>query len=291
MQPDSMHIKTKPIQAQNADNPTVVNDRVTEAWRLLLGEDLHYGYFEHAGESLREATFRLMSRMANWARVGADMSILDVGCGIGNPARFLAKHHGCRVTGISTSAVGLELATALTKASGLDQRATFCMADGMANGLPDSSFDCVWIMESSHLMPHKEMLLAESARVLRAGGRLILCDIIRRDPIPLLELVRDFAHFKCIDAVFGKVKMESLELYSRSAGASGLTVDRIEDISAETLPTIGCWKSNALASRDRVIELVGAAYWSQFIQACDYLTALWRSNKLGYGMLLARREA
>src|ERR1035438_5412832 len=142
MRSDAM--QTNPTHGEDANNPSVVYDRVTEAWRLLLGEDLHYGYFEDASEPLGEATLRLTRRIANWADAGADMSILDVGCGIGNPARFLAKHHGCRVTGISPSAVGLGLATALTNASGLEQRVNFSVADGMANGLPDSAFDCVW---------------------------------------------------------------------------------------------------------------------------------------------------
>ena len=85
--------------------------------------------------------------------------------------------------------------------------------------------------------------------------------------------------------------MESLEFYVKLAESSGLVVDRIQDISAETLPTFECWRRNAHSNRDRVIELVGATYWSQFIHACDFLTALWQSNKLGYGMLLARRDA
>ncbi len=282
---------TKPTRAADTHNPTVVYDRVTEAWRLLLGEDLHYGYFEDPSEPLGEATLKLTCRMADWAEVDAGVRILDVGCGIGNPARFLAQKYGCRVTGISTSAVGLELATALTKAAGLDQRVDFRLADGMANGLPDSSFDCAWIMESSHLMPRKGDLLSESARVLRPGGRLVLCDIIRRNPIPLQELMRNLARFQCLDSVFGKAKMEPLELYATLAESSGLAVVRVEDISAETLLTFERWKTNALANRDRVIELAGEAYWDRFMDACGYLDELWRSNKLGYGMVLARKKA
>jgi 27-O-demethylrifamycin SV methyltransferase len=279
------------MQSEHSNNPTVVYDRVTEAWRLLLGEDLHYGYFADPTEPLAEATSRLTRRMADWLRLSADVEILDVGCGIGNPARFLAKHYGCRVRGISTSAVGLALATALTKGQCLDQRVAFYQADGMENGFPDSSFDCVWVMESSHLMPRKNALLAESARVLRPGGRFILCDIIRCNPIPLPELIRDLAKFKCLDEVFGKAKMEPLETYVRLAEANRLVVERVEDVSSETLPTFEKWSANAHANRDRVIELTGEAYWRQFVDACDYLTTFWQSKRLGYGMLLGRKTA
>lgn len=276
--------------SEHLNNPTVVYDRVTEAWRLLLGEDLHYGYFADPTEPLAEATSRLTRHMADWLQLSPDVEVLDVGCGIGNPARFLAKHYGCRVRGISTSAVGLALATALTKGQRLDQRVAFYQADGMENGFPNSSFDCVWVMESSHLMPRKNALLAESARVLRPGGRFILCDIIRCNPIPLPELVRDLAKFRCLDEVFGKAKMESLETYVRLAEANRLVVERVEDVSSETLPTFEKWSANAHANRDRVIELTGEAYWRQFVDACDYLTTFWQSKKLGYGMLLGRKR-
>jgi cyclopropane fatty-acyl-phospholipid synthase-like methyltransferase len=279
------------MTSQPVTNPTAVYDRVTESWRLLLGEDLHYGYFTDAAEPLASATAGLTRLMADWAALRSDLEVLDVGCGIGAPARFLASQYRCRVTGISTSKIGLERAAALTEAQGLDDRISFLEADGMRNGLPDSSFDRVWILESSHLMPRKGDLMSEASRVLRPGGRLVLCDIILRGPVSLPELIRDLPRFQLLDAVFGKAKMDTLETYSNLARENGLAVERTEDISLQTLPTFDRWRSNAYANRVAVIEMVGETYWKQFIEACDWLTVLWQSGKFGYGIICARKAA
>jgi 27-O-demethylrifamycin SV methyltransferase len=160
----------------------------------------------------------------------------------------------------------------------------------MANGFADSSFDRVWIMESSHLMPHKNELIAESARVLRPGGQLILCDIILRSKIPLAELVRNLGAFKSLDVVFGKAKMELLETYGNLAQDNGLVVSRSEDVSDAVLPTFEHWRKNARDHRSQIVELVGEDYWERFLAACDSLTTLWEQGKLGYGILLASKQ-
>jgi 27-O-demethylrifamycin SV methyltransferase len=64
--------------SEHLNNPTVVYDRVTEAWRLLLGEDLHYGYFADPTEPLAEATSRLTRHMADWLQLSPDVEVLDV---------------------------------------------------------------------------------------------------------------------------------------------------------------------------------------------------------------------
>jgi SAM-dependent methyltransferase len=221
--------------------------------------------------------------MAAWLQLSADVEILDVGYGIGNPARLAGKRH-LHERGWAGAGYGADQGP-------VPGPACHPPPGGWhGNGFPDSSFDCVWVMESSHLMPRNNALLAESARVLRPEGRFILCDM-RCSPIRLPKLIRDLAKFKCLDAVFGKVrKMESLETHVRLAEANRLVVERVEDVSSETLPTFKKWIANAHANRDRVIELTGETYWRQFVDACDYLTTFWQSKMLGYGMLLGRKR-
>src|SRR5271165_3792406 len=183
-------------------------DRITASWLLLLGSNLHYGYFLSPTESLSMATTRLTTVMATRAHLAPGLEVLDVGCGVGYPAIFLAENYGCMVTGISTSVAGVEMARETAQRSKSLGNVQFVARDGMANGFPDCSFDCVWVMESSHLMFRKERLLSESARVLRPGGRVILCDIILRSVIPMPDLIRNLGTFRMLDAVFGKAKME-----------------------------------------------------------------------------------
>src|SRR5713101_462355 len=85
-------------------------DRVTGPWSLLLGENLHYGLFESEADDLPTATRRLTELMVDAAEIVEGAEVLDVGCGTGAPACYLAGRFGARVTGITTSKVGVAAA-------------------------------------------------------------------------------------------------------------------------------------------------------------------------------------
>jgi cyclopropane fatty-acyl-phospholipid synthase-like methyltransferase len=281
----------KPQPAEEASNAAVVYDRVTQAWQLMMGNDLHFGVFAEPDTQLPDAAERLTRKMAEWAQLDATTRVLDVGCGIGGPALTIASWSGCHVTGISTSQVGVQTASRRAEAAGLAGRVEFLVRDGMANGFPDAAFDRVWIMESSHLMEQKEVLLAESARVLRPGGSLVLCDIVVRNTIPFQYLVRNLAEFENLNTVFGKQHVAELNSYTQAAEKAGLTAIRTADISAEVFPTMENWRRNATLHRDALLDLIGDEYLAQFVRACSFLERLWSEQRLGYAMLVAQKPA
>ena len=167
--------------------PAAHYDHVHRAWRLLMGEEFHYGFFEGPETPLEQATAALTGQMLTRAHIGAGDRVLDVGCGTGRQACDLAESLNADVLGITTSASGVAAATALAA----DRRLTgarFQQRDGTNNGLPDAAFDVIWVLESSHLMRDRKALLGECVRVLAPGGRLVLCDIIRKREIPFLEV-------------------------------------------------------------------------------------------------------
>ena len=275
-----------------SDDPSLHYDRVTQAWVHLLGEDLHYGHFRSPGETLSGATENLIALMAKRGDIHGSstaLEVLDVGCGIGNPAFYLARRHGCRVTGISTSEVGLTTARKRATELGLAESVVFRHADGMSNGLSDAGWDRVIVLESSHLMPRKDALMAECARVLRPGGCIVLCDVIHRRAIGVAELVPNAKEFNVLRRVFGRAKMEPLEVYKQLAQQSGLEVISCEDISEAVLPTFARWRENAHRHREEVQELIGPESWQQFLEACDVLTSFWEQRLLGYGVIVARK--
>jgi cyclopropane fatty-acyl-phospholipid synthase-like methyltransferase len=271
-------------------DPERYYDRVMPAWRLLMGNNLHYGYFESPHEDLDAATHNLTLRVANHARLDAGLDVLDVGCGDGQTSCFLAEHFGCRVIGISTGKKGVDKARRLSRARGLSRRVAFRLRDGMDNGFPDGSFDRVWVIQSSHFMLDKRRLLDECVRVLRPGGRLALGDIMLRAPLPMIEVVRHREEFLLLHRVFGRAKMESLQVYQSLAEESGLRVDVLEDVTAETFPTFDRWRRNAVACRDEVSKLVGETLWREFLVACDVLERFWTQGWFGYGVLAGERK-
>lgn len=262
-------------------------DRVTDAWGLLLGPELHYGDFAGGATTLREATVALTERMLDAARPAAGEHVLDVGCGTGAPACQLAQTAGVEVTGITTSKVGVEAARERAAAEGLADRVRFEQRDGMANGFPDASFDVAWVLESSHLMRDRDRLLAECARVLRPGGRLALCDIVLRRPMPFEEVRRLRGPLALLRDVFGDARMEQLETYAELAEAAGLEVTAQVDLTAATRPTFEAWRQNAAEHRDVVVAQLGEHGWQQFVDSCDVLEGFWDDGTLGYGLLAA----
>jgi 27-O-demethylrifamycin SV methyltransferase len=266
-------------------------DRVTPAWRYLLGEELHYGMFGSGDEDLPRATAELTNRMARAAELRAGLEVLDVGCGTGAPACAIARHHDVNVVGITTSAVGVEAATGRAEAEGLADHVRFAVRDGMDNGFPDACFDRIWVLESSHLMPARDRLIDECARVLRPGGRIALCDIIRRREISIPEIRGQLREFHLLRQVFGDARMESLEMYRELMIAAGLVVDDEEDLTLATRPTFDRWRANAEANREAAAELLGTDDYAAFIESTHVLESFWDDGTLGYGIIAATKPA
>jgi 27-O-demethylrifamycin SV methyltransferase len=271
--------------------PAAHYDRVTAAWKLLLGEELHYGVFESGDEPLDVATGALTERMIDAARLGTGLSVLDVGCGTGAPTVALAKRFGVSVLGITTSEVGVEAARARAAASSLSGLVSFEVRDGTDNGLPGESFDRVWVLESSHLMRERGRLVSECARVLRPQGVMVLCDITRQREISFKEVRDRRDDFVTLRTAFGDARMEPLELYAELATSAGLTVERTVDLTRATLPTFDRWRANAVENTDEVRALIGDDGLDAFVRATEILERFWEDGTFGYGLLAAVKPA
>lgn len=271
-------------------NPEAHYDRITEAWDYLIGGDFHFGYFDVPTRTLPEATQALTALMAHCACIQPGARVLDIGCGTGGPAIYLAQTYGCSVLGISNSTVGIEQARKRGVHAGLNGRVQFSVAEGTATGLPSLAFDVVWIMESSHLIPEKDQLLRESERLLRPGGKLCLCDIVSCRKTPLDEVLKLRREFTTLQRVFGRVKTQPLECYVRVLEEIGLNVEA-EDISAKVLPTFAHWKENAERHAQSVAELIGNNEVEQFLSACNIMLRFWKDRRFGYAVLVATKPA
>ncbi len=202
-------------------------DGVTLFYRHGWGECFHFAPFSgrETVPAAIEAQHRLLVRAAG---IKATHRVLDLGCGIGGPARSLARLTGAHVTGVTISPEQVKTARQLTRRQRLEGCCEVVLGDAMKLAYPDASFDVVVTIESACHMPDKAAFYAECARVLRPGGRLAGWDWIFT-PRGDVEAERR-EHAEPICAYFALPALSTLEEIGEHLRAAGLSVVRLEDL-------------------------------------------------------------
>ena len=145
--------------------------------------------------------------------------VLEVGSGRGGGASYLSRYlQPLSVTGLDFSQEAVDLCSRHRKAPGL----AFIRGDAQSMPFPDSSFDSVINIESSHCYPSMGKFLSEVHRVLRPGGSFLFADLRSSDGL---------------DALHGQF------------GASALNLEREDDITANVLTALR-------VDNDRKLQLI-----------------------------------
>jgi SAM-dependent methyltransferase len=113
------------------------------------------------------------------------MHVLDVGCGIGGPARYFAAEHGVRVMGIDLTAEFVRTAESLTKLVHLDGKASFEQGSALAMPFKAGSFDAAYMFHVGMNIADKNALFQDVARVLKSGARFSIYDLMRTSDAPI----------------------------------------------------------------------------------------------------------
>ncbi len=111
------------------------------------------------------------------AGLSAGMRVVDVGCGIGGPARALAHYFGCDVVGVDLTEAFCDAAMMLNERTGMAHRVRIRHGSALDLPLEDGSVDVVWMQHVGMNIQQKTDLWGEAARVLRPGGTLALYEV------------------------------------------------------------------------------------------------------------------
>jgi len=125
----------------------------------------------HGGQ--RAATIELADHLH---LTGAE-NMLDVGCGIGGPSRYLAKTYRCHVTGLDLTAEFVRVATMLAQRTAMSDRVTYRRGSALDMPFDDETFDVLWCQNACMNIADRDRLYREMNRVLKPRGRLALQDV------------------------------------------------------------------------------------------------------------------
>jgi SAM-dependent methyltransferase len=121
------------------------------------------------------------SELASATGIEPSTRVLDLGCGIGGPARYLAATFGCKVTGVDLSPGFIDAADYLTARCGLSDRVTFQTGDALQLPFEDGAFDIVYLQHVAMNIEDRTALYNEVRRILALGGRLATYDVVLRE--------------------------------------------------------------------------------------------------------------
>lgn len=122
----------------------------------------------------------------------ADMRVLDIGSGLGGPARHMARLVGCQVLGVDLTPGFVATANDLSRITGLDDRTSFVVGDATALG-SHGRFEAATLLHVGMHVPDKTALFSAVAGMLEPGGRFGIYDIMATGDLASLAFPQPFA--------------------------------------------------------------------------------------------------
>ncbi|KAL9019554.1 MAG: hypothetical protein Q9185_003174 [Variospora sp. 1 TL-2023] len=253
----------------------------SEYYYSLWGEHLHHGYFLDPADTKERAQTRLVELLLDRARLEKGSNVLDVGCGMGGTSRYLAKHHGCNVTGVTISEKQVEMAVRLTmdeagvhvtskvagdpiKLAAGSARFLELDAEELRQHFPEpGTFDCVWISEAMSHLPEKKLFFQNAARLLTTNGKLVIADWFKAENLTLEQLEADIKPIEdgmllpplCTQTQYTQLGKEvGLQVFSESLDISS-DVAKTWDISWSLIQSPALWAFAFSQGRDGIAFL------------------------------------
>ena len=151
-------------------------DNTSNAWNAIWGPHIHHGFYDSKSSALspKKAQELLIEKLCSLIKLQPNQKILDVGCGLGYTAFYLAVHYHSIVTGITLSQYQIERALETTKRLNLINLSFFIEDAHRLRRFQKEEFDIVWSLESCEQFYDKALFIQQAKRVLKPNGKLLL---------------------------------------------------------------------------------------------------------------------
>jgi cyclopropane fatty-acyl-phospholipid synthase-like methyltransferase len=262
------------------DSPTAFFDRTYGATQVELSREIREAAF---GEDIGQFSWTTADEHRRFqAGLGLENGshVLDVACGSGGPALFMARETGCRVTGVDIHEGGVATANEAAAQQGLGERAHFLVQDArLPLPFEDATYDAIISIDSINHVFDRAPMFAEWRRVLQPGGRLLYTDAV---------------------VVTGPLRREEMLARSGSMGefvftphgadrplleAAGFVDVGFDDVTDNIVKVSGDWHAARERLADRLDEVEGEeanAAFQSFLATVHRLASERRLSRLAY---------
>ncbi|KAF2745464.1 hypothetical protein M011DRAFT_406404 [Sporormia fimetaria CBS 119925] len=202
----------------------------TDLYEYGWGQSFHFCRYAY-GESFYQAIARHEHYLAHMMGMKEGMRVLDVGCGVGGPAREICKFTGANIVGLNNNDYQIQRATHYAEKEGLSHKLKYTKGDFMQMSFPDNSFDMVYAIEATVHAPSLEGIYSEIFRVLKPGGVFGVYEWLMTD-----KYDNDNPHHReirlGIELGDGISNMEKVEVALKAMKAAGFVLEHHEDLAA-----------------------------------------------------------
>lgn len=237
----------------------------TDFYEYGWGSSFHFCRFAY-GEPFLQAIARHEHYLAHSMGLRENQKVLDVGCGVGGPAREIVKFAGVNIVGLNNNDYQIERATRYAEKEGLASKMSFTKGDFMQMHFEPNSFDAVYAIEATVHAPSLEGVYSEIYKVLKPGGTFgvyewVMTDNYNNDD-PLHREIR-----LGIEQGDGISNMMTATDALNAIKAAGFELQHAEDLADRSdkipwyYPLAGSWEH--MSSLGDVFTLARMTWWGR----------------------------
>jgi tocopherol O-methyltransferase len=257
-------------------------------YREQWGEHIHHGLWRSGAESPIQAVEQMVTYVADQAGIGPGDRVCDIGSGYGASARYLAKHRHAWVTALTVVPAQHAFAEAATLSA---DNPRYLLRDWLENQLAAQTFDAAYAIESTEHMADKARAFHEMFRVLRPGGRMVICAWIAAGA------TRPWQRRHLLEPICREGRLPGMGTagdYRALLESAGFTVEAVTDLTANVQGTWGICLRRAIArlGRDanaRAFLLSAASRNRVFLLTMARIWLAYQSGAMRYLVFRARR--
>ena len=245
------------------------DDDPLRADELTAFDQLHYHGTEAVDEAVRATGINQRS------------AVLEVGSGIGGPARHLASTTGAAVTALELQHDHHRIAVDLTARCGLADRVTHVCGDVLTHRFGDERFDAIVSWLALYHIPQRGLLLERFRSLLPKGGFVYVEDLCERDRF-------DDREREALSSELYANHLPDLSQYGREFVEAGFDVIRCDDMTDNWTTFTSSRLEAYIEQSERHLRVHGEAVFETMCAFYSTMVAHFSSGKLGGLRLVAR---